>query len=74
MRRSDKAARHQPPRELDDKTVGPQEVARRQKPTDDAPSYALLAGGARYYQHLVAMLAEDGELIGIVTWLGAGHG
>src|SRR5258705_4869346 len=30
-------------------------------PTDDAPSYALLAGGAHYYQHLVAMLAEDGE-------------
>jgi D-amino-acid dehydrogenase len=30
-------------------------------PTDDAESYALLAGGARYYPHLVAMLAEDGE-------------
>ena len=28
---------------------------------EDAPSYALLAGGARYYSHLVAMLAEDGE-------------
>jgi D-amino-acid dehydrogenase len=30
-------------------------------PTEDAPSYALLAGGARYYPRLVAMLAEDGE-------------
>ena len=28
---------------------------------DDAPSYALLAGGARYYPHLVAALGEDGE-------------
>jgi D-amino-acid dehydrogenase len=28
---------------------------------EDAPSYALLAGGARYYPHLVALLAEDGE-------------
>src|SRR5262245_25682229 len=28
---------------------------------EDAASYALLAGGARYYPHLVAMLAEDGE-------------
>lgn len=31
-------------------------------PNDDAPSYALLAGGARYYPHLVAALAEDGEV------------
>lgn len=30
-------------------------------PVEDAASYALLAGGARYYPHLVAMLAEDGE-------------
>src|SRR6516162_11818511 len=30
-------------------------------PVEDAPSYALLAGGARYYPHLVALLAEDGE-------------
>ena len=30
-------------------------------PTEDAPTYALLAGGARYYPRLVAMLAEDGE-------------
>ena len=30
-------------------------------PTEDAPGYALLAGGARYYRPLVAMLAEDGE-------------
>ena len=29
--------------------------------TEDAPSYALLSGGARYYPQLVAMLAEDGE-------------
>ena len=28
---------------------------------EDAAAYALLAGGARYYPHLVAMLAEDGE-------------
>ena len=28
---------------------------------EDASSYALLAAGARYYSHLVAMLAEDGE-------------
>ena len=28
---------------------------------DDPPSYALLAGGARYYAKLVAALAEDGE-------------
>ena len=28
---------------------------------EDAPSYALLAGGARYYRHLIAALAEDGE-------------
>jgi D-amino-acid dehydrogenase len=28
---------------------------------DDAASYALLAGGARYYHHLIALLAEDGE-------------
>ncbi len=28
---------------------------------EDAPSYALLAGGARYYSQLVAMLAEDEE-------------
>ena len=30
-------------------------------PIEDAASYALLAGGARYYPRLVAMLAEDGE-------------
>ena len=30
-------------------------------PGEDAASYALLAGGARYYPGLVAMLAEDGE-------------
>ena len=30
-------------------------------PGEDAASYALLAGGARYYPDLVAMLAEDGE-------------
>jgi D-amino-acid dehydrogenase len=30
-------------------------------PIEDAPSYALLAGGARYYPQLVAALAEDGE-------------
>jgi glycine/D-amino acid oxidase-like deaminating enzyme len=28
---------------------------------EDAASYALLAGGARYYHELVALLAEDGE-------------
>jgi D-amino-acid dehydrogenase len=28
---------------------------------EDAASYALLAGGARYYPQLAAMLAEDGE-------------
>ena len=28
---------------------------------EDAPSYALLAGGARYYPHLTALLAEEGE-------------
>jgi D-amino-acid dehydrogenase len=28
---------------------------------EDPAYYALLAGGARYYAHLVAMLAEDGE-------------
>ena len=28
---------------------------------EDPANYALLAGGARYYQHLVALLAEDGE-------------
>jgi D-amino-acid dehydrogenase len=28
---------------------------------DDAASYALLEGGARYYHELVALLAEDGE-------------
>jgi len=28
---------------------------------EDAASYALLAGGARYYSQLVALLAEDGE-------------
>src|SRR5262245_43137808 len=28
---------------------------------EDAASYALLEGGARYYHHLVALLAEDGE-------------
>src|SRR5262245_7318711 len=28
---------------------------------EDAANYALLAGGARYYAHLLAMLAEDGE-------------
>ena len=30
-------------------------------PIEDAASYALLAGGARYYHELVALLAEDGE-------------
>ena len=30
-------------------------------PTEDAPTYALLEGGARYYPHLAAMLADDGE-------------
>src|SRR6185312_2612043 len=30
-------------------------------PAEDAAYYALLAGGARYYPRLVAMLAEDGE-------------
>src|SRR5258705_5211526 len=30
-------------------------------PGDDAPSYALLAAGARYYPELVAALGEDGE-------------
>jgi D-amino-acid dehydrogenase len=30
-------------------------------PTEDAASYALLSGGARYYPRLVGMLAEDGE-------------
>ncbi len=30
-------------------------------PGEDAASYGLLAGGARYYPDLVAMLAEDGE-------------
>ena len=30
-------------------------------PIEDAACYALLVGGARYYPHLVAMLAEDGE-------------
>ena len=30
-------------------------------PIEDAPSYALLAGGARYYAHLLAMLAEEAE-------------
>lgn len=29
--------------------------------TEDPASYALLSGGARYYTHLVEMLAEDGE-------------
>ena len=28
---------------------------------EDAANYALLAGGARYYSQLVALLAEDGE-------------
>jgi D-amino-acid dehydrogenase len=28
---------------------------------EDAPSYALLAAGARYYPHLIAALTEDGE-------------
>jgi D-amino-acid dehydrogenase len=31
-------------------------------PAEDAAYYALLAGGARYYPHLAAMLAEDGEI------------
>ncbi len=30
-------------------------------PVEDAAYYALLAGGARYYGQLVAMLSEDGE-------------
>jgi D-amino-acid dehydrogenase len=30
-------------------------------PVEDRPTYALLAGGARYYPELVAMLREDGE-------------
>jgi glycine/D-amino acid oxidase-like deaminating enzyme len=30
-------------------------------PVEDAPTYALLAAGARYYPELVAALAEDGE-------------
>ena len=30
-------------------------------PIEDAPSYALLARGARYYPQLAAKLAEDGE-------------
>src|SRR5256884_274565 len=30
-------------------------------PIEDAASYALLAGSARYYPDFVAMLAEDGE-------------
>src|SRR5581483_959789 len=30
-------------------------------PVEDAPSYALLAGGARYYPQLVAALGEEGE-------------
>ena len=30
-------------------------------PIEDAASYALLAGGARYYPQFVAMLAADGE-------------
>src|SRR4029079_17892513 len=30
-------------------------------PGEGAASYALLAGGARYYPGLIAMLAEDGE-------------
>jgi glycine/D-amino acid oxidase-like deaminating enzyme len=30
-------------------------------PGEDAPSYRLLAGGARYHPELAAMLAEDGE-------------
>jgi len=30
-------------------------------PVEDAPTYALLESGARYYPELIAMLAEDGE-------------
>ena len=30
-------------------------------PVEERPHYALLAGGARYYPELVAMLREDGE-------------
>jgi D-amino-acid dehydrogenase len=30
-------------------------------PIEDAPTYTLLAGGARYYPDFTAMLAEDGE-------------